>query len=415
MADDSLRGVACPQCTYENSPGDSQCALCSGMLPLPARTVSTQLAVATGVARSVARTAIDAAGGDINVAALNLLLTYDRSSGGRDPLEAVAEATLLREFAGVPVELVRALLESCKGDAETARIALRAELQEHAIERFDGAPRLGDLSSRKGHEAGRPVPCAICLDEHPAEEAQQLHCGHCFGAACLRMHVEARMAEGDVLLIQCPLAGVAAPSMLRGEGGGTQGDCGSMLTQYELRSLLGPAAFAVLDRRGLEQTVAMDPTLHLCPTPDCPYIVSWCGPQNAGDAPPAIDCPVCKKHRCLLCGVEPFHRGQPCLPRTPCSSPGANAPGGGPESEEALSLAFISSASSNIRICRRCGQGVVKEQGCDKVKCRCGFRFCYRCGSENAQCACTPAEHGFIDNVTGRTDFSGLDGAKSPD
>jgi hypothetical protein len=58
---------------------------------------------------------------------------------------------------------------------------------------------------------------------------------------------------------------------------------------------------------------------------------------------------------------------------------------------------------------------VAKEQGCDKVKCRCGFRFCHGCGSENAQCSCTPATHGFIDNVTGGKDFSSLFSAKSPD
>jgi hypothetical protein len=199
---------------------------------------------------------------------------------------------------------------------------------------------------------------------------------------------------------------VGAPNKRGGEVG-----CGSSLTQFELRRLLGPAAFAVLDRRGLEQAVATDPTLHLCPTPDCPYVVSWYSPQDsdAGD-PPAIDCPVCKKHRCLICGVEPFHRGQPCAPRSRGS-----ASGGGSDSEEALTLAFISSASNNIRICRRCGQGVVKEHGCDKVKCRCGFRFCHGCGSENAQCSCTPATHGFIDNVTGEKDFSSLFSAKSPD
>ena len=42
------------------------------------------------------------------------------------------------------------------------------------------------------------------------------------------------------------------------------------------------------------------------------------------------------------------------------------------------------------------------------MKCRCGYRFCYNCGSENARCGCTPAEHGFWDNTVNRGDFTNL-------
>lgn len=32
---------------------------------------------------------------------------------------------------------------------------------------------------------------------------------------------------------------------------------------------------------------------------------------------------------------------------------------------------------------------VIRDTGCFKMKCRCGYRFCFKCGSENAQCECT--------------------------
>ena len=67
----------------------------------------------------------------------------------------------------------------------------------------------------------------------------------------------------------------------------------------------------------------------------------------------------------------------------------------------------------NIKRCRRCGNGVELQSGCLKMKCLCGYRFCYQCGSENAQCDCTPAHHGFTDNRTGMGDFSGLREGKS--
>ena len=71
---------------------------------------------------------------------------------------------------------------------------------------------------------------------------------------------------------------------------------------------------------------------------------------------------------------------------------------------------------SNIRVCNRCKNAVVKSSGCNKMKCRCGYRFCFVCGSENAQCGHTPSSHGFIDNANGgRGDFSNLRASKSPD
>ena len=68
---------------------------------------------------------------------------------------------------------------------------------------------------------------------------------------------------------------------------------------------------------------------------------------------------------------------------------------------------------TGIRQRRRCGSAIQKAEGCLKMKCRCGYRFCFSCGSENAQCNCTPCDHGFIDNITGYGDFEGLHQVKS--
>jgi hypothetical protein len=62
-----------------------------------------------------------------------------------------------------------------------------------------------------------------------------------------------------------------------------------------------------------------------------------------------------------------------------------------------------------FRKCPKCGAwiekgpsmeafGITLAEGCDKMTCRCGCKFCFRCGSINANCGCTGADHGFFDH-----------------
>ena len=58
--------------------------------------------------------------------------------------------------------------------------------------------------------------------------------------------------------------------------------------------------------------------------------------------------------------------------------------------------------AKNIRNCPRCNQLITKVIGtCNKMKCVCGFKFCFKCGVVNAKCNCTNHDHAFYDNTTG--------------
>jgi hypothetical protein len=48
--------------------------------------------------------------------------------------------------------------------------------------------------------------------------------------------------------------------------------CGKALSQLELRACIGDQRATQLDRRALELAVSIDPTLHICPTPDCQMV-----------------------------------------------------------------------------------------------------------------------------------------------
>ena len=211
-------------------------------------------------------------------------------------------------------------------------------------------------------------------------------CAHVFCTDCLQAHVTTCTSEGKTLIV-CP------------------SQCGAEVTQAELREVVGLEHFNTIDRKQMEAAVAIDPTLHHCPTPDCSNIVCWTGEE---DGVPLCNCLVCNKKSCLVCGVSPYHNGMTCEEyihsNTSMSESDKTA------NEQAFQQYM---QNSNIRVCGRCKNAVVKSSGCNKMKCRCGFRFCYVCGSENAQCGHTPASHGFIDNVSGRGDFSHLRETKS--
>lgn len=224
------------------------------------------------------------------------------------------------------------------------------------------------------------LECSVCFENHELTAMFELECGHLFCTSCLRQHCSSSQKDGKTE-IDCPSSG-----------------CSKQLTQSELRRLLGEAIFGSFERRALERAVAEDPSLHLCSSPDCTFVYFWVKEEEAiaGKELPKLDCPVCGQQRCLLCS-ELYHPGLRCE-----------------EVCEAATQAFLASPEAGIRICPRCKNGITRSSGCGKMKCRCGYRMCYECGSENAQCGCTPSGHGFIDNTTGYGDFSDLYQATSP-
>lgn len=49
--------------------------------------------------------------------------------------------------------------------------------------------------------------------------------------------------------------------------------------------------------------------------------------------------------------------------------------------------------------CVHCGARIEKIDGCDLMECLCSYRFCYSCGTQGADCFCTPPNHYFWDNI----------------
>jgi hypothetical protein len=86
--------------------------------------------------------------------------------------------------------------------------------------------------------------------------------------------------------------------------------------------------------------------------------------------------------------------------------------------EEELTNIYFQDLKKNKKTeykhCKRCKTLLSKTYGCDKMKCLCGYRFCFKCEKENATCSCTPNSHGFWDNKKSSGDFSDLNDRFSP-
>ena len=65
--------------------------------------------------------------------------------------------------------------------------------------------------------------------------------------------------------------------------------------------------------------------------------------------------------------------------------------------------------SEGLRRCPHCGVYIEKmEGGCDKLTCRCGCKFCFKCGVLNADCECTASFHHFIPHESVMNNYQGF-------
>eukprot|EP01062_Namystynia_karyoxenos_P031284 TRINITY_DN23216_c0_g1_i1.p1 TRINITY_DN23216_c0_g1~~TRINITY_DN23216_c0_g1_i1.p1 ORF type:complete len:401 (+),score=59.94 TRINITY_DN23216_c0_g1_i1:76-1278(+) len=377
---------ACTLCTLVNSSQLAVCGACSSARPGGlGRSDSAAVAEAAGVPRARAREALQAAGGDVHRAVSYLLDWLEPHAPPGGPEQRPPEAELA-DFGGITVEAARQHLAATGGDMRAAKQAvLLATLPQEEVQKLDIPATRQPLMSNAA-----PFDCPVCFCPAASGEGVLVRaCGHSFCRECTEAHVREQLEGGGTGLVTCPAQG-----------------CLRFFEHRELRALAGADSLGKLDRRALEQGAAADPTMHLCPTPDCTYIVSWAGEQ---DGAPRCQCPLCGQSTCLACGVRPYHGGFTCAAWVAHQRQQQTA-----EEQAACERAtqeFL--ARSNIRICRRCKVPIIKEVGCDKMKCRCGYRFCYHCGTENAQCGCTPGNHGFWDNQLNVGDFRGLRQAQS--
>lgn len=230
--------------------------------------------------------------------------------------------------------------------------------------------------------------CSICCNDVPPCRAVRLGCTHgWYCASCVMRHAEARLATG-ASSINCP-------------------ECCTQLAERDLRKLLPQELIDRLLSRSLEQAVSAASDLCACPTPNCPMRVAL-----EDDQLPRLHCSLCKKTSCLLCGIQPWHRGKTCE-EARAKRCDAAAKGKLPDDGTDAFMKWIKKTGS--KQCPTCKMPVTKQNlekqnkqyvECHKMACRnCGTRFCFKCESvltDSFTCGCSINAHGFIDPVTGK-------------
>ena len=203
---------------------------------------------------------------------------------------------------------------------------------------------------------GSAVDCGCCFDQFVFDEMLQCRDGHLFCRDCLSSYVENQVfANGNFGVNTKTKEPNLELVCFHGDG------CAAGFDRHILVIALKPAVLQKYDelqtrvslaKAGLDQS--------MCTCPKCGFSAEIPETQNV--------------FACLLCGFESCrHCWEPSHIPLRCDEVEKEAEAQGrARVEEAASAAVI-------RFCPKCKKGVIKSEGCNKITCACGIKFCYIC------------------------------------
>ncbi|KFK32796.1 hypothetical protein AALP_AA6G289400 [Arabis alpina] len=204
----------------------------------------------------------------------------------------------------------------------------------------------------------KKTTCTICLDDDINVDQMFCvdKCRHRFCYECMKRHIEVRLLEGSVM--RCP-----------------HYRCKSKLTFVRCANFLAPKVRAMWEQRIKEDSIPVTARIY-CPNPRCSALMSQTQlSRSTKEAGVRRSCFKCSKPFCIHCKV-PWHSKLSCddykrLHPNPTTSDG------------------MLKALANQKLWRQCGkcQHMIElSKGCVRVSCRCGHKFCYRCGAAAGGC-----------------------------
>ena len=113
-----------------------------------------------------------------------------------------------------------------------------------------------------------------------------------------------------------------------------------------------------------------------CPKPTCVGAKGFVLPESYRRHmyDTLMSCQHCDMTWCTQCNMSPYHEGMSCAKAMQAQRIKAEAESD-PEARKTIDWIIM-----NTVLCPTCGQPCSKTDGCDKMTCRCGSRFCWACG-----------------------------------
>jgi hypothetical protein len=264
--------------------------------------------------------------------------------GGRGKKAKGAWAGLSEPLLVNPRKVKYVELSSARLAAEVT--AVNAVLEEqHGAAARDQARERDDAAAEA---AGTAAECGCCFGDYARSSMLTCESGHAFCVSCVRRYVEETVFGNNSNVHRLPCMDTHA--------------CKGEFRFAEVRGILAADLLRRYEKRQAEDCLMRAGLDNLVKCPFCDLQVEVPETQRILKCPR----PSCGRESCKLCG-EPPH-----IPLRCEEVEKSNATDARLTIEERMTEA-------RLRICSKCKTSLYKDEGCNKVVCRCGQLMCYVC------------------------------------